>query len=219
MRKNNKIICLVPALEKNAYSEKGDLVSWGDTTLFEWKLAQLRDLNFPKEIVVTTPSKKIISICKRNNVKILFRKNKLQLNQLHKLVGRKFKNRLILWLNTTSPFLNKRKLEKFVKKYLKNKKKYDSAFTYLELKEYFFKKNKPINFDPEKPAVSRRIIVPLRQVTGSAYLISANHLQKTGSLFGYKPLMFKLDWFSSLEIKSVSELENYRFLISKYFKK
>ena len=116
MKKNSKIICLIPALDKNVYSEKGDLVSWGDTTLLEWKLAQLRDLKFPKEIVVATPSKKIIKICKKYNVNILFRKKKLQLNQLHKLVGKKFKNRLILWLNTTSPFLGESELEKFVKK-------------------------------------------------------------------------------------------------------
>ena len=48
---------------------------------------------------------------------------------------------------------------------------------------------------------------PLQQVTGSLYLISSNHLKKTGSLFGYKPLKFKLDWFSSLEIKSISDEE------------
>ena len=47
----------------------------------------------------------------------------------------------------------------------------------------------------------------------------SEHLKKTGSLFGYKPLMYKIDWLSSLEIKSATELENYRFLISKYFNK
>jgi len=219
MSKNKKIICIVPALEKNVYSEKGDLVSWGDTTLLEWKLSQIKDLNFSKEIYVTTPSKKIAKICKRYNIKVLIRKKNLQLGQLHKFIGKKFNNKFILWLNTTSPFLTSGIIEKFVKKFQKMNKKYDSAFTYLELQEYFFKNNVPINFIPNKPAISRRNLKPLKQVTGSLYLISSNHLKKTGSLFGYKPLGFKLDWFSSLEIKSISDLENYRFLISKYFKR
>ena len=169
--------------------------------------------------MVATPSKKIANICKRYNVKILIRKKNLQLNQLHKFVGKSYRNKQILWLNTTAPFLNNQVIEKFVKHFLKKKKNYDSAFTCVEAKEYFFRKKEPINFIPYKSAISRRDIVPLTQVTSGAYLISSKHLEETGSLMGYKPLMFKIDWLSSLEIRSVTELENYRFLISKYFKK
>jgi len=219
MIKNKKIICIIPALEKNTYSEKGDLVSWGDTTLLEWKLSQVKDLNFKKEIFVIANSKKITKICKKYNVKVLNRKKNLQLSELHKFVGKKFKNKLTLWLNTTSPFLSSKIIGKFVKNYQKKSKKYDSAFTYLELQEYFFKEKKPVNFTPANPAVSRRDLVPLQQVAGSLYLVPSKHLEKTGSLFGKKPLMIKLDWFSSLEIKSISDLENFKFLISKYFKK
>jgi len=219
MKKKNKIICIIPALEKNNYSDKGDLVSWGDTTLLEWKLAQIRDLKFPKDIVVATPSNKISKICKKYDVKILIRKKNLKLSELHKFIGKTYRKKQILWLNPTAPFLKNQLVEKFVKKFQKRKKNYDSAFTCIEKREYFFKKNKSINFSSYKLAVSRKKIIPFYQATNGAFLITSEHLKKTGSLFGYKPLMYKIDWLSSLEIKSATELENYRFLISKYFNK
>ena len=36
-----KLICIIPALEKNNYSRLGDLIDWGGTTLIEWKLSQV----------------------------------------------------------------------------------------------------------------------------------------------------------------------------------
>ena len=41
MKNKNKLICIIPGLEKNSYSKKGDLVEWGGTTLLEWKLSQV----------------------------------------------------------------------------------------------------------------------------------------------------------------------------------
>ena len=124
-------------------------------------------------------------------------------------MGKSYKNKLILWLNPTAPFLNGQVIEKFVKNFLNKKNKYDSSFTCAELKEYLFKKNRAINFISDKPAVSRKKIIPLYQSTNGAILISSKHLEETGSLFGHKPLLFKIDWLSSLEIKSVTELENW----------
>jgi len=36
-----KLICVIPALEKNDYSSNGDLIKWGGTTLLEWKISQV----------------------------------------------------------------------------------------------------------------------------------------------------------------------------------
>mgnify|MGYP001307764142 CR=1 FL=1 len=40
-----KKICIIPALEKNIYSNNGDLVNWGDSTLIEWKISQAKESN------------------------------------------------------------------------------------------------------------------------------------------------------------------------------
>ena len=38
----NGINIIIPAQEKNKYSEYGDLVSFGETTLLEWKISQTK---------------------------------------------------------------------------------------------------------------------------------------------------------------------------------
>ena len=39
---------VIPASEKNKYSKKGDLSNWGDTSLLEWKISQLKRLKILK---------------------------------------------------------------------------------------------------------------------------------------------------------------------------
>mgnify|MGYP000991710673 CR=1 FL=1 len=40
-----KMIIVIPALEKNIYSDQGDLHPWGGTTLLEWKISQAKSTN------------------------------------------------------------------------------------------------------------------------------------------------------------------------------
>ena len=43
-------------------------------------------------------------------------------------------------------------------------------------------------------------------------------MKEYGSLYGKKPLKYKIKWLQSLEVKSSSELESFKFFISKYIK-
>ena len=69
-----KLICIIPALEKNNYSRYGDLIEWGGTTLIEWKISQILKNKKIEKIVIATPSRKVKSIVSPYNVEVLFRK-------------------------------------------------------------------------------------------------------------------------------------------------
>ena len=60
-----KIDIVIPALKKNRYSPKGDLASWGNTTLLEWKISQAKKINDIQNIYVATPDNEIIIFCKQ----------------------------------------------------------------------------------------------------------------------------------------------------------
>tara|TARA_B100000700_G_scaffold328998_1_gene448790 strand:- start:630 stop:1286 length:657 start_codon:yes stop_codon:yes gene_type:complete len=214
----NKLICIIPALEKNNYSPLGDLIEWGGTTLLEWKISQVLKLREVDQIIVTTPSTKIKKILYKYNVQVLMRKKGLSLGNLYKLVGKKFSNKKILWLNPTAPFLSDRNLKEFIEKYKKVSKKYDSAFTCVEIREFLFNKKGSINFNSLSKAVSRKKLPPIYLSTNGAYIIPGSHLKKNGSLYGANPYKFKVSWLQSLEVKSSSELESFKFFMSKYIK-
>ena len=90
MKKKNKLICIIPGLEKNNYSKKGDLVDWGGTTLLEWKISQALKIEGLQEIYITTPSSKIKSLASSLGVKTIMRNKGQSLNTLYNFIGKKF---------------------------------------------------------------------------------------------------------------------------------
>ncbi len=213
-----KLICVVPALEKNNYSHHGDLIDWGGTTLIEWKLSQVLRVKNLEKIVVTTPSRKIKFLVSKYGVDVLLRKKNLSLSKLYQLVGKKYPRRNILWLNPTAPFLSEKDINNFVSKFFKISKKFDSSFTSVELKEFLFNNKKSINFDSLNKAISRKNLLNIFQSTNGAYIVKSDHMAEYGTLYGKKPYKYNLPWLQSLEVKSSSELENFKFFISKYIK-
>mgnify|MGYP001239554982 CR=1 FL=1 len=212
-----EIIIIIPALEKNQYSQKGDLVEWGSTSLLEWKLAQAKKVKYCKNIYVSTNSKKINDLCKENQIQVIKRKKKVKnLYQLHKSVALKFPNKFILWLNPTSPFISSNKINKFIEKFKKNYKKFDSAIMSLEQKEYFFINNKAINFSLDNQSTERKNVSKIKQIVNAAYLIRSDKILKYKNLFGKKIYFYNVDWLSSLEIKSSKDINLFKTLIDKY---
>jgi CMP-N-acetylneuraminic acid synthetase len=213
------LIIIIPALEKNKYSLNGDLHKFGGTSLLEWKISQAKNINQYSKIIVCTPSKKIKQKCDKLGINVLVRKKTSNLSSFHKFVASKYKNKLLLYLNPTSPFLSSKIINKVILNFKKNFKKYDSACTIFENKEYFFLNKKSVNFDYNQASVSRSNISTLTNLTNGFFMISSNLSFKKSSIIGYKPLFIKLDWLSSLEIKTVNDIEAYNFLINYYFEK
>lgn len=218
MKNKNKLICIIPGLEKNSYSKKGDLVEWGGTTLLEWKLSQVFKVENLQEIYITTPSSKIKSLAASLGVKTIMRSKGQSLNALYKFIGKRFKNKNILWLNPTSPFLSEKDIKRFIIKYNKVSNYNDSAFTCIQLNEFLFDKKKSLNFNSLKGAISRKKLPNLYQSTNGAYIVSSKTMEEVGSLYGKKPFKHKVTWLQSLEVKSSYELENFKFFMSKYIK-
>ena len=216
--KMNEINIIIPALEKNKYSEYGDLVYFGETTLLEWKISQAKKVDGIKNIYVTSSSNLIKNLCKKNNVEFLRRKPKISLDKLHRLLGKKFKNEYLLWINSTAPFFAGKDIYNFIIKFKKNSKKNDSAVTCLKEQEYFYYKNKSLNFDSSKNAVSRNKIKSLVKITGGAYLIKGSLAYQNGILLGKKPYFYYTNWLQSLELKTTKQIHLFQGLLENYLK-
>ena len=216
--KMNEINIIIPALEKNKYSEYGDLVYFGETTLLEWKISQAKKVDGIKNIYVTSSSNLIKNLCKKNNVKFLRRKPKISLDKLHRLLGKKFKNEYLLWTNPTAPFFAGKDIYDFIIKFKKNSKKNDSAVTCLKEQEYFYYKNKSLNFDSSKNTVSRNKIKSLVKITGGAYLIKGSLAYQNGILLGKKPYFYYTNWLQSLELKTTKQIHLFNGLLENYLK-
>ena len=214
----SEVNIIIPASEKNQYSEYGDLVSFGETTLLEWKISQTKKVKGIKNIYVTSSSNLIQNLCKKNDVKFLRRKPQIALDKLHRILGKKFKNEYLLWINPTVPFFAGKDIYDFIKKFKKNLKKNDSAVTCCKEQEYFFYKNKSLNFDSSKNTVSRSKIKTLVKITSGAYLIKGSLAYQNGILLGKKPYFYYTNWLQSLELKTTKQIHLFNGLFENYLK-
>ena len=78
-----KISIIIPASERNKYSEKGDLSKWGSTNLLEWKISQAKKIKKISKIYISTDSKKIKEIAKYYDLKILNRNQNKSISILY----------------------------------------------------------------------------------------------------------------------------------------
>ena len=219
MKLKKNIIVIIPALDKNRYSNYGDLHPWGGSTLLEWKISQVNKVKEIKDIYVATPNNSIKKECKRLGIKTFSRNKNESLSEFHFKISKSFKDNYLLFLNPTSPFLSTKIIEQVINIYDKVKNNYDSICTVQKKKDYFFYKKKSVNFNFSKQSTSRSSISPLLQLSNGMYLIKSKSCNRKKNIIGYKPYFFEIDWMSSLEINSLKDIKIYNFLINQYFEK
>lgn len=207
---------IIPAISKNRYSSKGDLESFGATTLLEWKISQCKELVNITQIYVSSNSKIIEDIACNEGVNFLKRENNNEYTNIILDAANKVKQKHILWANPSSPFIGRKEYISMINKY-QNNNKYDSLISVNEKKDFVFYENMRLNFGQQ--VSSRETVKPILISTNGCYIIKKETLIKNSSLFGTKPYLYKLDNFSSIEIKDMISFELSKELISLYFKK
>jgi CMP-N-acetylneuraminic acid synthetase len=212
-----KVICIIPAQDKNNYSSKGDLCQWGESTLLDWKISQLKEISLFEDIYVYTSSKKIIKIAQKyKEIKIIKKSENQNLFKMYKKIGKKFKGSLIMWANPTSPFISKKIIISFINLYKSKKFHKDGIVTSEILREYFLDKDKKTNsFIKQGKFISRNKLHPIYKITNGLYLSPSENYAK-GIPFGESPIQYPLKWINALEIKSINEIGLFNSLIFKY---
>lgn len=212
-----KFKLIIPAIDNNKYSKDGDLVKWGGSTLLEWKISQAKKIKNIDEIIISTNSKKIKKISESYDLKTESRNIDKNIIDLYIPIAKKYKNYYIVWLSCTSPFVSEAIINKFLTKFKNKMKFYDCAFTYHQENEYFLINNKPVNFSLNENLKERKNLRSLKKITSGVSILNPQTIIKRKQLIGSKPMFYKIDWLSSLEIKDTNSINSYESLIQYYF--
>ena len=213
------ISIIIPAREENIYNKEGDLAPFGDTTLLEWKISQCKELVDSSNIFITSPSDKIKEICKIEGVNFIKRDKGINFEKVITDAVTSTGNDNILWTNVNSPFMSVKTYRNIIEKFLALSGDYDSLVTSIEIKEYIFFKNNPLNFDLDSSQTLRKDLKPILQLTNGCYLAKKEIFLKQKRLFGKKPFHFLLDSLESIEIKNIQDYFIANDLITLFFKK
>jgi|GEM_PF-1267501 len=214
----NDVAVIIPALEKNRYSQDGDLVKFGDLSLLEWKITQVRNFILAENIFVSTPSQKVEKIAKSCGVNIVKRKENIKMQEAIVDSVKRIDKENILWTHVTSPFVSPADFKNMLNKFLKLDTKYDSLISVSKIQEFIIFKNKALNFEMTK--VSERVnIEPIYRITNGCFIAKRDVYLKYGNYFGLSPYLYELDVLGSMEIKEMKDLTIASDLISLFFKK
>lgn len=214
----DKIGVIIPALEKNTYHGSGDLAPFGDVTLLDWKIAQIKQIFPGNQIYVSSPSKRIGALAGRRDINFIQREENLSLTQMISFSISQITEETALWANVTSPFVGPADYLQYIQKFKTINNDYDSLATTFSLHEYMFYLKKPLNFQIHGH-ISRQKIEPLYVITNGCFIIKKKPALELKTYFGRKPFLLSVDRLTAMEIKDLTDLNIANDLIALYFRK
>jgi N-acylneuraminate cytidylyltransferase len=210
------IAIIIPALDNNRFSEKGDLIEFGSMTLLEWKINQLKALDNIANIYITTPSAKIAADFKNKGVNILKRKSS-NFSDVIKETAQKVKEETIMWTSCNAPFISGITYSNALNEYAKlDFSKFDSLVSVYRMNEYFFYNNNALNFDITIHQ-GRQEINPAFKVTNGIFIANREIPIKHKKHLGIHPFLFNIDKLSSYEITDIEDHSMATEIIASYF--
>lgn len=207
---------VIPAQETNKYHKLGDLAPFGDTTLLEWKISQCKEFVKPSQIYISSDSEMVEEIVKKEEVNFIKRKTGLSYqDMLVETIDKIIDSTDIIWINTTSPFMNANVYKAMYKKY--QTEDLSSLVSVEKKKEYILFNNHKLNFSDD--FISRKDIEPIYIMTNGCYIIKKDTALNSKNLLSSNPKLFEVDSFVASEIKDVQDYTVAKEMISIYFRK
>jgi CMP-N-acetylneuraminic acid synthetase len=214
---NDQVAVVIPALDKNQYYSDGDLVSFGDTTLLEWKISQVLGFAEKENIFIATTSKKIIALAQDYGVQSIKRSISDHPTDWIQKSIEPIEKKFILWTHATSPFISARDYGEMLEKFFNMPGKHDSLITVCKESEYIFYQGQPLNFDANN-YMSRKKIEPVYRGTNGCYITLKESYSQNRKYFGESPYFYEVDKLTALEIKDIDHFQMATSLLSMYFR-
>lgn len=217
----HKLVAVVPIRKGSVRVKNKNFKPFAGKSLLIHKIHILKKLNFLDEIIINTDSDKAILIAKKLGVKYFKRDDYYASSQclnsnFWKNVADNTNSEYIMFTNCTSPLIKLNTYNNvflnFKKKILKGK--HDSLNTVTEIKEFLFKKNKPINFKLNKTPNSQDL-PDVVKLNFAINILKTKLMSSKKSLVGSKPFLYKLNEIESLDINSKHEFNYAEFLFKK----
>jgi len=209
------IAIVIPAQDTNQYHKNGDLAPFGDTTLLEWKISQCKEFIKNSQIYIASSSNKIKAITDKEQVGFIHRRDNISNEQMISETILNIKEKDIMWLNVTSPFINATIYKNMYDQY--QKENLPSLISAKKIQEYIFFNDKKLNFSDA--FISRKDIKPAFVVTNGCYILNKNSLLENLTLIPSDATLYEVDSFISTEIKDMTDYTIARDMISLYFKR
>ena len=206
MYKKNKICALIFLREESTRIPSKNLRIFNKKPLFHSILSTLEQSKYLDQIVVNTPSEKIIEDCSNFKVKIHKRPdwlNKVDQNEANEIIKfdlNKLDYEFYLQTHSTNPLLKIETIDRSIETFFSNINNYDSLFSVSSFKKRFYTINgESINHDKEQLLPTQNI-QPVLMENSCIYIFSKKSFFMNENRIGKIPFLFETEMKESVDI-------------------
>ncbi|MDD5430600.1 MAG: hypothetical protein PHE97_07785 [Candidatus Omnitrophica bacterium] len=202
MRKD--IVALVPVKASSESIKNKNTRLFGDTSLFELKLRQLKGVKGFSKVIVSSEDERLLETAKANGFNVHRRDPKyststVPMSEVYSYIASQIQGEHIAWVNVTNPLAGPEIYSEAVKIYESLDQRFDCLLSACEVKEYLFYNGSPVNFKPNPWPRSQ----DLKGVYALSFVINIlrrEDMVKWGSCVGSKPYFYLLDPVISTDV-------------------
>lgn len=206
---------VIPAQEANQYHKDGDLAPFGDTSLLEWKIAQCKEFAQNWQIYISSHSKKIEEVAKRESVRFLPRLENESYAQTMQTTLSQLQSQYIIWTHCTTPFISADLYQNMYQQFLDSQAQ--TLISARKIQEFVFYRGTKLNFIDNLSARSK--LEPIYIVSNGCFIFKRLDALQAKTFFLPDCKLFLLDNLSGIEIKDAQDYLTTKELIALYFRK
>jgi len=204
-----KIIGIIPVKEHSVRVKKKNTRKFANTNLLELKLSQLKKTKNFSNFLVSSESKKILTVAKKKGFLTHLRDpyystSKVPMSEVYSYIASSIEAEHVAWINVTNPLAGPKIYDKAVTIYKKIYKKYDSLLSATENYQNYFYNKKPINFKPI-PWPRSQDLKPLISLPFVINILKRKDLIKRGTCVGKKPYFYILNSIDAMDIDNLKD--------------
>ena len=221
MKKN--LVAVVTVRKGSERVKNKNFKPFGKKNLLIHKIETLKKIKELDEIIINTNSDKAIKIAKNLNVNFFKREeyyasSNCTNSEFWSDIAKNTNSKYIMFTHCTNPMVKESTYREFIRAFKKNKNKFDSFNTVSQVKEFLFKKNKSINFNPKKTPNSQNL-PDIIKLNFAINILLTDQMYKTKTLIGNKPYFFKLNQIEGYDINTPLEFSFAEYLFNNINKK
>ena len=218
--KKNKIVAIVPIKAKSQRVKNKNFIKINKKPLYRYILDKLNKCDFD-EVYIDSNSREVERYCKNRKFNFIKRLPKLAKknangNDLLNYHANKIYADIYFQIFVTAPLLKVSTINKCIK-FLKKNRAYDSILTTKSIYNWFWFKNKPVNYNPKVLPRSQDAIPIVSETTG-LYGIRRKALKRKKCRIGNKPFFFEVGDDEALDLDNYKDFDYLKFYVKTYLR-
>ena len=198
MINNNQITALIAVKGDSERIKKKNIRPFADSSLLQIKLEQIQSLNIFDEIIVSSESDSVLTMCKPFNVKThkrdaFYSTPHVPMSSVYEYLAGIVKTQYVAWIPVTNPLVDGKIYENAVKSFaLMDHDAHDSLVSVTNVHEYLYHDGKPLNFSLD-PWPRSQDLSGTYSINFAINIISRNDMIHNRATIGKNPYFFVIE--------------------------